>query len=47
MSPAEVQALLKAFDDPSQAYAEGIKVNGEKYTVIQVQDQTLRTKKVS
>lgn len=45
MSPAEVAELLKAFDTPDSAYASGIKVNGEKYTVIQVLDNVIRTKK--
>jgi hypothetical protein len=38
--------LLKAFDDPNQAYASGLHINGEKYTVIQVLDDTIRTKRV-
>merc|ERR1711881_608340 len=36
MTPAEVAELLKAFDSPDTAYANGLKINGEKYTVIQV-----------
>ena len=45
MTPAEVAELLKAFDSPDAAYANGLKVNGEKYTVIQVLDNVVRTKK--
>ena len=47
MTPAEVAELLKAFDSPDTAYANGLKINGEKYTVIQVLDNVVRTKKVS
>ena len=47
ISPDEIAKLLKAFADPTPAYAEGIKVNGEKYTVIMVEDNTIRLKKVS
>jgi hypothetical protein len=46
ISPDEMQKLLKAFDDPNPAYASGLHVNGEKYTVITVEPNTIRTKKV-
>jgi hypothetical protein len=45
-SPDEIQKLLKVFDSPDAAYAEGVKINGEKYTLIQVMDGVVRTKKV-
>ncbi|KIW08304.1 uncharacterized protein PV09_01222 [Verruconis gallopava] len=45
ISADEMAELLKAFDDPNSAYANGLKINGEKYTVIQVLDNVLRTKK--
>lgn len=47
ISPEEMTLLLKTFENPDQAYANGLHVNGEKFTVIQVGDNTIRTKKVS
>ena len=41
-----MEELLKAFKDPNPAYANGVHINKEKYTVIQVTDDSLRTKKV-
>lgn len=45
MTPDEVQKLLKAFDNADEAFSQGLKINGEKYTVISNADNVLRTKK--
>jgi len=45
ISPDEVKALLDTYKDPSGAYSNGLKVDGQKYTLIQVIDNSLRTKK--
>lgn len=42
-----MKKILAAYENSADAYASGITVNGEKYTVIQIQENTIRTKKVS
>jgi hypothetical protein len=47
IAPGEMQTLLQAFKNPDSAYASGIVIDGQKYTVIQVMDDVLRLKKAS
>lgn len=45
ISPAEMTDIVKSFSDSNTAYANGIHVNGDKYTVIKSDADSLWTKK--
>ena len=46
IKPEEMKTIVDSFGNHSHILAEGIKVNGEKYTVIKTSDTSLWTKKV-
>jgi profilin len=47
IKPEEMEAIQVGFKDPSKIQGEGLKLNGEKYTVLSVNEESIRAKKVS
>ena len=45
MSPEEQKAVINAFENPEQAQASGLRLVGEKYFVISVNDSIIQLKK--
>jgi hypothetical protein len=46
IKPEEMAAIQAGFKDPAKIQAEGIKINGHKYTVLSVTEDSIRAKKV-
>jgi len=47
IKPEEMKVILESFQNSAHVLAEGFKVDGEKYTVINSNDRSLWAKKVS